>query len=176
MSRNNIPFAHIDWLLIVPVLLISAASLTVMNSFVGESALFERQLMWQAVALGLMLLISMVDWHFLRRTDVLIYAFVITILMLVAVLFFGIDVNGAHSWFRVGGVSFQPSDLAKVIILLILAKYFSRRHIEIADVKHIIVSGLYAFAIFTLIFLQPDFGSAIVIFFIPSDAVNSLLQ
>src|SRR3989344_3704395 len=98
MSRNNIPFAHIDWLLIVPVLLISAASLTVMNSFVGESALFERQLMWQAVALGLMLLISMVDWHFLRRTDVLIYAFVITILMLVAVLFFGIDVNGAHSW------------------------------------------------------------------------------
>src|SRR3989338_2794860 len=166
MSGKKIPFIHIDWLLLTAVLLISAASLTVMNSFVGESALFERQFVWQAVAVGVMLFVSLIDWHFLRRTDILVYCFGLTILVLVAVLFFGIDVNGSHSWFRFGGVSFQPSDLAKIVILLILSKYFSRRHIEIADIRHIIVSGLYAFAIFILIFLQPDFGSAIVIFLI----------
>ena len=108
MSGKKIPFIHIDWLLLTAVLLISAASLTVMNSFVGESALFERQFVWQAVAVGVMLFVSLIDWHFLRRTDILVYCFGLTILVLVAVLFFGIDVNGSHSWFRFGGVSFQP--------------------------------------------------------------------
>jgi rod shape determining protein RodA len=49
-------------------------------------------------------------------------------------------------------------------VLLLLAKYFSRRHVEIAHVRHILVSGLYVFVIAALVFLQPDFGSAIIIF------------
>ncbi len=166
MSKNKIPFIHIDWLLLSALALISAASLAVMQSFIGESALFERQLIWQAVALVIMLVVSFVDWRFLKRSDVLMVAFIGSVLILIAVQFLGFEVNGSRSWFRFGGVSFQPSDLAKVVLILLLAKYFSRRHIEIADFKHIIVSGLYAFAIFALIFFQPDFGSAIVIFFI----------
>ena len=49
-------------------------------------------------------------------------------------------------------------------MILILAKYFSRRHIEIAHIRHILVSGLYALLPFILILLQPDFGSAVIIF------------
>jgi rod shape determining protein RodA len=85
---------------------------------------------------------------------------------MLAVKIFGVNVHGSESWFRIGGISFQPSDLAKLVLLLILSKYFSRRHIEIANFKHIIVSGLYAFVFFALIFFQPDFGSAMTIFFI----------
>jgi rod shape determining protein RodA len=58
----------------------------------------------------------------------------------------------------------EPVDPIKLVLVLILAKYFSRRHIDIANVKHILISGLYAFILFTLVFLQPDFGSAMIIF------------
>jgi len=71
--------------------------------------------------------------------------------------------NGAKSWFSLGFLSFQPSDPMKLVVILLLAKYFSRRHVEIDNVKHIFVSALYALIPFLLVFLQPDFGSAIII-------------
>jgi rod shape determining protein RodA len=52
----------------------------------------------------------------------------------------------------------------KLILILVLAKYFSRRHVEIANVKHIVISGVYALIPFLLVLLQPDFGSAIILF------------
>ncbi|MEQ1561466.1 MAG: FtsW/RodA/SpoVE family cell cycle protein, partial [Nitrospira sp.] len=67
---------------------------------------------------------------------------------------------------NLGAFSFQPIDVIKIVIILLLAKYFSRRHIEIANIRHILVSGFYVFVIFTLVLLQPDFGSAIIIFFL----------
>jgi rod shape determining protein RodA len=73
---------------------------------------------------------------------------------------------GAKSWFNFGAFSFQPSDMMKLVLILILAKYFSRRHVEIRNIKHIFISALYAIVPFLLVFLQPDFGSAMIIFFI----------
>ena len=75
-------------------------------------------------------------------------------------------VKGAVSWFKFGLLSFQPSDPIKLVIIIILAKYFSRRHIDIADFRHIFISGLYAFTVFALVLIQPDFGSAIIIFLV----------
>ena len=54
----------------------------------------------------------------------------------------------------------------KLVLILLLAKYFSRRHVEIKNIKHLFVSGLYALIPFVLILLQPDFGSAIIVFLI----------
>jgi rod shape determining protein RodA len=54
----------------------------------------------------------------------------------------------------------------KLVVILMLAKYFSRRHVEINNFKHIFISGIYALIPFLLVFFQPDFGSAIIIFFI----------
>jgi rod shape determining protein RodA len=54
----------------------------------------------------------------------------------------------------------------KLVLIIVLAKYFSRRNVEIANIRHIIVSGVYAFIPFFLVVLQPDFGSAMVLFFI----------
>jgi len=82
----------------------------------------------------------------------------------VALLAIGQISRGAQSWFSLGGISFQPADFMKIILIIVLAKYFSRRHVEIAHIRHIIVSGLYAFIPFALILLQPDFGSAMIIF------------
>lgn len=82
---------------------------------------------------------------------------------LAAVFVLGEVVKGAQSRFNVGLFAIQPADPAKLVVILLLAKYFSRRHIEIAHLRHIIISGLYVAIIAGLVFLQPDFGSAIII-------------
>lgn len=90
--------------------------------------------------------------------------FLLVATSLLALLAIGEVTRGVQSWFQVGSLAFQPSDPAKFILILILAKYFSRRHIEIKNLRHIVVSGVYALIMFLLVFLQPDFGGAMVIF------------
>ncbi len=92
--------------------------------------------------------------------------FVLSVGLLGALFVLSTATRGAHNWFSFGAFSFQPSDFAKIALIIILAKYFSRRHIEIANVRHIIVSGLYTFVLFILVLLHPDLGSAMIIFFI----------
>lgn len=157
----------IDWILFAATLPLLGAGLVTMHTFVGESDVyFQRQLVWIAVALAVFFLVSYVDTRVFRRTYVIMTLFVLTVLSLVTLFTLGHIAGGAQSWYSLGGVSFQPSDPAKIVIILLLSKYFSRRHIEIANVRHIIVSGIYAMLVFVLVFLQPDFGSAIIILMI----------
>ncbi|MSU45389.1 MAG: rod shape-determining protein RodA [Candidatus Zambryskibacteria bacterium] len=156
----------IDWILLGSVIPILCAGLFTMNSFVGDSLIFTKQVIWIIISLTVFFVFSTIDFRFLRRTGVLVSLFVASCVALIVVLLFARVVNGAQSWFDFGAVSFQPSDPIKLVLILILAKYFSRRHIEIANIRHIITSGFYAFSIFALILLEPDFGSAIIIFFI----------
>lgn len=157
---------NIDWILVAAIIPLLLAGLVTMNTFVGENTFFVRQLMWIGVAFAAFFGVSFVDVRFLKRTDVLVALYGIALLLLVGLLAFGSATQGARSWFDLGLFSFQPADPIKLLLILILAKYFSRRHIEIAHIKHILVSGLYAFLLFVLIFFQPDFGTAIIIFFI----------
>ncbi len=109
---------------------------------------------------------ALVDWRFLKRTDIVTILFICANVLLVLLFFTGYTAKGAQSWFRIGAFSFQPSDFVKIFLILILAKYFSRRHIEIAHIRHIILSGLYTLIPLSLVFFQPDLGSAIIIFLI----------
>ncbi|MDZ4205703.1 MAG: rod shape-determining protein RodA [Patescibacteria group bacterium] len=154
---------HVDWYMFVPAILISLAGLVTMNSFSGENHFFFRQSIWLLVSVLIFFIATLVDWRFLRRTKVLVPIFVATLLALIILLLAGEATRGVQSWFRFGDFAFQPSDPAKLVIVLMLSKYFSRRHIEIKNLRHILVSGAYAFFIFILIFLQPDFGGAMVI-------------
>lgn len=155
---------NIDWILFAATLPIVGMGLLTMNSFVGETSFFSRQLMWAAISIAVFFGLSFFDFRFLRRTGVLVSLFLAATGVLLFLLLSGEVIRGTQSWITVGGLSVEPVDPIKLILILILAKYFSRRHIEIANVKHIIISGLYAFSIFALVFLQPDFGSAMIIF------------
>ncbi|MFA6094473.1 MAG: FtsW/RodA/SpoVE family cell cycle protein [Candidatus Paceibacterota bacterium] len=157
-------FFSVDWILMCAVFLVAAAGMVTMNSFVGSNFQFEKQLLWVFIMTFFSIGISFIDFRFLRRTGVLVALFASSCVVLLVLLGFVTATKGAESWFKLGGVSFQPSDPIKVILILVLAKYFSRRHIEIANIRHILVSGVYAFIIFGLVFLQPDFGSAIIMF------------
>src|SRR3990167_6043549 len=167
MTESIIKFSnrmHVDWYLFVPAILVSFAGLATMNSFSDENYFFFRQSIWLLVSVSVSFVATTVDWRFLRRTKVLVPIFVATLSVLIILLLASEATRGAQSWFRVGVFAFQPSDPAKLVIILLLSKYFSRRHIEIKNLRHILVSGAYAFSVFLLVFLQPDFGGALVIF------------
>lgn len=159
-------FKHIDWWLFGATLPLLGAGLVTMHSFTEASYYFERQLIWITIAIILFFVASLTDWRFLRRSGVIVSIFMFLVFMLFGLSVFGRIVKGAQSWFSFGGVSLQPADFMKLALIFILAKYFSRRHIEIAYVRHILISGIYAAIPFVLILLQPDFGSAVIIFLI----------
>ncbi len=153
-----------DWWLLLLSLPIMAAGLVTMNALGGDNYFFDRQLLWALLTLCLMLFLSGAQYSFLRRTSVVTVIFLFAVFLLVLLFGLGTVAKGAQSWFHFGAVSFQPSDFAKLALIIVLAKYFNRRHVEIRHMRHIIISGVYAFVLFVLTLLQPDFGSAVVIF------------
>ncbi len=156
----------IDWILFFSAVFLTMAGLITMGSFGVESSYFTKQIIWIFVSAGAFFFLSLFDYRFLKRTGVVVTIFVLSVLLLLALYVFGHTSKGAQGWFNFGGVYFQPADFIKLIVIILLAKYFSKRHIEIANVRHIFVSGFYVFIIFLLVFLQPDFGSALIIFLI----------
>lgn len=157
----------VDWLLVIPVFILVSLGLVTMSSFTeGGGQFFYRQLIWFLIAIIATIVFSSIDWRAVKKTHLIFIAYIATIVGLLSLFILGQVSSGAQSWFRVGVFSIQPSDPAKIVLILVLAKYFSKRHIEIKQFRHILVSGIYSFVLFLLIFLQPDFGSAIIIFFI----------
>jgi rod shape determining protein RodA len=158
--------ASMDWVLLVSVCTIVLFGLITMNTFTGDNLFFQKQLISFGVALVAFYLATRVDTDMLKRTNVLVALFLIMSALLLTLFALGHVAKGAQSWFKLGTFAFQPVDAMKLVMVLVLAKYFSRRHVEIAHFRHIIVSGVYAFIPFVLVLLQPDFGSAMIIFFI----------
>jgi rod shape determining protein RodA len=157
-------FSNVDWLIVFSLIPIVFSGLMTMNSFGGNNAYFNHQIIWVSISFIVMFVASYIDWSFLKRTNVIVILYFLTISVLLLLFLVGTVSKGAQSWFNFGGFSIQPIDPAKVILIVLLAKYFSRRHVEIGHIKHIFVSGLYAMLVFLLVFLQPDFGGALIIF------------
>lgn len=159
----------VDWWLFGAIIPIFVSGLLVMNSFIDVvevNNFFERQLIFGCIGFLVMMMLCRVDFRFLRRTSVVVFLYISSIIGLLAVFVIGYSAKGAKSWISLGGFSVQPADFAKVAIIILLAKYFSRRHVEIRYIRHIIVSGMYTLIVFMLVALQPDFGSALTIFMI----------
>jgi rod shape determining protein RodA len=155
--------SSIDWIAFFAALMLSGLGLLTMNSFSGADPLFVRQLIWIAAGVSVFFIASKVDWRFLRNSGVaagLYGALIVPLLFLIAL---GTAVKGARSWLSIGSLGIEPVEFAKLALIIALSKYFSRRHIEIRNIRHILVSGAYAGLVFVLVALQPDFGGAIII-------------
>jgi len=158
-------FRHIDWLLFSASILLVASGLVTMNVFNEPNIFFQKQLLWLIIGIIAFFIASISRVSFLKHTTIIV-AFFITSVFLFILLFFIEPIQGARSWLSFGPILFQPVDPSKIVLIILLSKYFSRRHIEIANIRHILVSGAYALVFFLLILIQPDFGSAIIIFLI----------
>ena len=151
-----------DWTLLLPAVALSLIGMLTMSTFGHGASLAPRQMLWLMIALGVYLVLSLVDMRFLRRTSVVMVLYGAAAVLLVLVLTTTRAVMGAHAWFSLGPVSFQPADFAKLAIIVLLAKYLSRRYVVIGDFRHIIISGAYTFALALLILIEPDMGNTII--------------
>lgn len=111
-----------------------------------------------------MLIISFFDWRLLRENSYLIlFFYIFCLLLLVGLFFLAPTIRGVKSWYQLGPVSVDPIEFTKIVLLILLAKYFSARHIEMYRIIHILISGFYAFFPSILIFFQPNLGSVLII-------------
>ncbi len=153
----------IDWWIFGATLPLLTAGLSTMYSFTGDNSFATHQFVWILLSLAVFFGLSFLDMRFLRTTWVSVIAFAVSVSLLGSLFLLAKISHGSIGWLNFGAFSFQPSDFAKIALIIILAKYFSRRHIEIANMRHILVSGVYAFIFFILVLVHPDFGSAIII-------------
>ena len=155
-----------DFILFGAMMFLTLLGLVTMYSYQGDNLYFNHQIFWILFATGAFFLVLIPDYRFFKQGNTTFFFYLAIVLSLILVLIIGTVTLGARSRFNFGFFSLQPSDPAKLILIIVLAKYFSKRHELIGDFKHIIVSGVYLFIIFGLVFIQPDFGSAIILFFI----------
>lgn len=158
-TRPNLFF---DWTLLLPALALALAGMLTMSTFGQGTSLAPRQMLWLAIATALYFGLSTFDMRFIRRTSVVVTFYALAGVLLASLLLFAHPVMGARAWFSLGPISFQPADFAKLALIMLLAKYLSRRHVEIGDFRHIIISGAYALAFTLLILVEPDMGNAII--------------
>lgn len=157
---------RLDWLLMGAVFLLMGIGLMSLSSLSGVSqfAFFQRQLIWAGIGVMALLAASLLDFRLFRTQSVaVLLLYLVSMVLLVLVLVVGAHIRGIKAWFEVGGVAVQPVELAKLALVILLAKFFSKRHIEIYRVRHLLVSGVYLALPASLVLLQPDLGSAIVL-------------
>ena len=152
---------HHDPLLLGAAVALTLLGILTMGDFGNPDGFAVRQTLWLAIGLAFYLIAARQDFSFLSRTPVVITLYILSLLALVAVLFMP-AIQGARSWFPLGPFALQPAEFVKLTVIIVLAKYFSRRHVEIANFRHILVSGIYVAVPMLLILLQPDFGTAII--------------
>lgn len=155
--------SSIDWILFGAAALLCALGLITMSSFQAQDSFFVRQVVWIGIGMCVFFGATIIDWRFLRRSSVAAGFYGVLLVPLVLLVTIGTAVKGAKSWLAVGTLGIEPAEFINLALIILLAKYFSRRHIEIANFRHIIVSGVYAAIVFVLVALQPDFGGAIIV-------------
>jgi rod shape determining protein RodA len=155
-----------DWVLVISAILLAVFGLlSIYSSSLGRGNFsnFEKQATFLGVGFFLMFLISFFDLRALRDSPYLILILYFICVLALIGLFFVPEIRGVKSWYKLGPVSIDPIEFTKIILIVLLAKYFSMRHVEMYRLRHIILSGVYVIIPGLLIFFQPDLGSVLVL-------------
>ncbi|MDM3871502.1 rod shape-determining protein RodA [Porticoccus sp. W117] len=160
--KNRWQKLHLDMPLILLLMLLCGIGLMVLYSASEQSQHYlKRQMVFYAVGFVVMLVTAQLSPRLLARWALLPYA--IGLLLLVAVLFFGVGAKGAQRWLELGGFRFQPSEIMKVAVPLMLASYLGQRHLP-PTLRYVLAALLMMVLPALLVGLQPDLGTALLIF------------
>lgn len=163
-------FKKLDWPLIISAVILSAIGLTSLYSIAlgREDFLnFKKQMIFLGIGIILMFIFSFIDYRNLKDNSYLILGlYCFCILALAGLFFLGEGIRGVRRWYDLGIVSFAPVELTKIALILLLAKYFSKRHVEMYRFFHIIISGIYVAIPVLLVHFQPHLGSALILLFL----------
>ena len=161
-------FDKIDWwsillyitFIVIGWLNVYAALYNENYDLIDFSQKYGRQLIWISISLLIAIFILFFDWKFFEGFAYLIY--ILSLLFLIGVLFWGVEVNGAKSWLDFGFVRIQPAEFAKVGCCLAIAKFLSGLNMSLKKMKYKVIAALLILSPIILIILQNDTGSAIV--------------
>ncbi|NLZ38251.1 MAG: rod shape-determining protein RodA [Firmicutes bacterium] len=156
---------NFDWLLLLTVFALVAVSLIIITSttfnYTGDPFYFsKRQLIRFAVGFAAMLFIISIDYTYFYRLAPYIYFF--SLLMLAAVLFMGSKSGGAQRWIDLGFFELQPSEFAKLGIIITLARLLTAQEGNFEDMYSLLPAFFHVAVPMGLIFLQPDLGTSLV--------------
>ena len=169
MNRQNNILLNLDWITILIYLtmvilgwinIYAAVYSEEHQSILDLGQQYGKQMIWILAGLFLAICVLVVDSKFYVAFAYHIY--ILIILLLVAVLFLGKEINGARAWFEVGGVLLQPAELGKFATSLAIAKYMSQFNFKMGRTKSYFVLGALILLPALLILLQNDTGSALV--------------
>lgn len=154
---------NIDWWILILAILLCVVGFVALYS-ATQSDNFEilrKQIIWFVISIFVMIIIAFIDYKILVKISPILYG--ISILLLIAVLFTK-SINGASSWFNIGGFSLQPAEIAKVTVILFLSYVIVRLQLNGKEEINRIWKLLMILAVVVvpvlLIVLQPDFGTA----------------
>lgn len=169
MQRRINIWTNIDWLTVfIYMLLIFLGWINIYAAVYNEehqsildfSMRYGKQLIWISAAIIIAFIVFIIDINFYSFFAYAIYG--LMIFLLIAVLIFGKEVNGARSWFEIGSFRIQPAEFTKIATALAVARYLSSYNVQINTLKsYIRLAGIILLPAF-LILLQNDTGSAIV--------------
>jgi rod shape determining protein RodA len=150
-------FQAFDYLLLSTFALLLSLGVVLVASASSQGH-YRRQLVWAAAAIVIAVLVSTLDYR--KIVDRAYELWAVAVLVLVGMLFFAPVTSGARSWVNIGGISLQPSELAKVIAILALAHYFAERDPRPFGMRGLMAPATLAAVPFVLVALQPDLGTA----------------
>jgi rod shape determining protein RodA len=161
-------FKRLDWIMILAAMLLVAIGLVSLYSsslYSHNFANFHKQAVFLAIGFCVFLAMSFFDWRIFRESSALILIlYFLSIAGLAGLYFFGSFNRGVRTWYDLGPVTLDPIELLKPVLLVLLAKYFSRRHAAMYQARHIMLTGAYVALPAALIFFQPNFGPCLVLF------------
>lgn len=155
-------FKHLDWVIGSSSLLLVCLGVLMIYSTDGSAHLWVRQIIFAALGMAGMIALMFFDYRFLRRLTPWLY--VLVVVSLAAVGWLGEPVRGASRWIDLGFFRFQPSEFAKLIMIIVTAKVLDVHRGKITDFRYVALSLVYVAIPIGLILVQPDLGSAMVIF------------
>jgi len=144
------------------VMVYSASAIYAAQKFGSASYFLRRELVWCALGLLAMSIAARLDYGFYKKR---VYPLLLlSIVLLVAVLLVGARINGARRWFHIGGLSFQPAELARLSVVLYLAHSLAKkaekvRSFTVGFLPHMAVAGV----VMLLLLKQPDLGTAVIL-------------
>ena len=161
-QRGEFTWFNLDpWLMLILLSIVGFGLVVLHSASDGNWMVVEAQLVRLGLGFGLMVSIAQIPPYFLLRMAPLLYGLGLILLLLIYP--FGIEVNGSRRWLRVPGVlNFQPSELMKLFLPMVLAWYFHDRHLP-PGLKPVVVSCLLLLLPAGLIIVQPDLGTGLMI-------------
>jgi cell division protein FtsW len=146
------------------VMVLSASSVTALYEYGSSWYHFKRQLLWLGLGTAAMVLVMRVDYHWWRRHTTALLAGAGALMVLVLVPGLGVNVNGSSRWLGYGFARIQPSEFAKLAVLLFVADLLARRSDRVADLHLTLKPVLVVFAAFAgLLMLQPNLGTTLIL-------------